>query len=318
MSKNTTPTMNSNAIIRKSIQKIALHGIYNYKTNTIKGIGQIVGYVVAINTDGDLAGTIDVQEYSNTAVGGESANAGYHKGVYLSAIQNNQNGLLIVPKMYSDVVIVRDPVTNVEYVTMVSHVDVIQLDSHDIITIGVREREDLDLNDEDGDDVDELKETGVFSKTQYSKTSITHAIQGEEDADKVTEALTEKEFKVVVGDDKTILNMTQDEASITHDKSTVTVNKDAIENKVGGSSVTVEDGTVHLGSKNNTDDAVLGGELADILCDLLGYLGQMQTTTQLGPQPPLNFSSYIALKAKITAFKNSHSGFLTSKVKVQK
>lgn len=308
--------MSSNAIIRKSIQKIALHGIYNFKTNAVNGIGQITGYVVGINTEGDLAGTINVQEYINTAHSNEDV--GYHEGVYLSAIQDNQNGLLIVPKLYSDVVIVRDPITNVEYVTMVSHVDVIQLDSHDSITIGVREREDFDPNSEDGDDINELQETGVYSRTQYAKSSIIHTVQGDDEADKAYEALTEKDFKVVVGDDKTALTMTQDEASIVHDKSSSKINKDAIEHKVGSSSVTVEDGTVHLGNKTNTDDAVLGGELADILCDLLGYISQIQTTTQLGPQPPLNIASFIALKAKITAFKNSHSGFLTQKVKVQK
>ena len=316
MSKNVTPTMSSNAIIRKSIQKIALHGIYNFKTNAVKGIGQITGYVVGINTDGDLAGTINVQEYTNDVHNNEDA--GYHEGVYLSAIQNNQNGLLIIPKLYSDVVIARDPISNVEYVTMVSHVDVIQLDSHDNITIGVREREDFDPNDEEGDDIDELKETGVYSRTQYGKNTITHTVQGKEDGDKVVESLTEKDFKVTVGDDKTIMTINQDEASVIHDKSSSIINKDSIEHKVGNSSVTIEDGTVHLGSKNNTDDAVLGGELADILCDLLGYISQIQTTTQLGPQPPLNIASFIALKAKITAFKNSHSGFLTQKVKVQK
>lgn len=317
MSKNVTPSMSSNAAIRKSIQKIALHGIYNFKNNVINGIGQITGYVVAINTEGDLAGTVNVQEYSNSAIDTD-VDATLHEGVYLSAIQNNQNGLLIIPKLYSDVVIVRDPVSNVEYVTMVSHVDVIQLDSHDTITIGVREREDFDPNSEDGDDIDELKETGVYSRTQYGKNTIDNVVQGEDDADKVIESFTEKDYKVTVGDDKTTFTMTQEEASIIHDKSSSIINKDAVEHKVGNSSVTIEDGTVHLGSKTNTDDAVLGGELADILCDLLGYIGQIQTTTQLGPQPPLNIASFIALKAKITAFKNSHSGFLTQKVKVQK
>ena len=65
MSKN-----GANATIRNAIQKIALHGIYNPRTDTLNGIGSIIGYVVAINTEGELAGTIDVQEYINSTSGG--------------------------------------------------------------------------------------------------------------------------------------------------------------------------------------------------------------------------------------------------------
>ena len=88
--------------------------------------------------------------------------------------------------------------------------------------------------------------------------------------------------------------------------------------KFGGSKVKVEDGTVYLGSDSGTDDAVLGGQLADILMDIVGYISQIKTTTQLGPQPPLNMAQFIALKSKINSFKSSHSGFLTKKVQVQK
>jgi hypothetical protein len=51
---------------------------------------------------------------------------------------------------------------------------------------------------------------------------------------------------------------------------------------------------------------------------MLNYASQIKTTTQLGPQPPLNLASFIALKAKISAWKGAHSGFLTQKVQVQK
>jgi len=62
----------------------------------------------------------------------------------------------------------------------------------------------------------------------------------------------------------------------------------------------------------------LGVELANVLDELLGYIGQIMTTTMLGPQPPINVASFIALKAKIASFKGAHSGFLTKKVQIQK
>ena len=319
MSKKAISSGNANTAIRNAIQKIALHGLYNPKTDTLNDVGNIIGYVAAIHTDGDLIGTIDVQEYSNSLfdVQGDDP-VGYHTGVYLSAIQNNEKGLVVVPKLYSDVIITRDPVSNKEFVTMVSHVDIIQLDSHDTIIVGVREREDFDPNSEDGADIDELKETGVHAVTTYKKDTIVNEVQGEDDANKTTQTIDDTKFNVVAGDDKTSIIIDKDKAHIKHDKAEVIVDDNGVETKMGSSMIKIEDGVVHLGNNQNTDDAVLGGELADILCDLLGYIAQIQTTTQLGPQPPLNIASFISLKAKITAFKNSHSGFLTSKVKVQK
>ena len=82
--------------------------------------------------------------------------------------------------------------------------------------------------------------------------------------------------------------------------------------------MTVENGCVSLGSTSGTDNAVLGTELATILSDLLQYIGQVMTTTMMGPQPPVNVASFIALKAKIDAFKSTQSGFLTKKVMIQK
>lgn len=320
MSKHSD--LRSNQIIREAIRKIALHGLVDPSTNAVHGTGRTAGFVKKIHTDenDELFGTVDVQEYSSIAqnANGEDVKIGYHEGVLISALQDNSKGMVVIPKLYSDVVIAEDPVSHVEYVAMFSHVDVIQLDSHDTVTIGVTEREEFDESDEESPDIDELAETGVFTKTTYKKNSIETDVQDEADADKVKQVIDGKQYKVVVGDEKSSLTMTQDKIEMEHGDGSTTMTDSDITHKMGGSKVKIEDGTVFVGSDSGTDDAVLGVELANIFDELLGYIGQIMTTTMLGPQPPVNVAAFISLKAKIAAFKSSHSGFLTKKVQIQK
>lgn len=313
--------IDSNQSIRESIERIAHHKLMDSK-NTIKGTRKITGYVAKINTDGELAGTIDVQEYLNdvgTALpNDDGVRLGYHQGVYLSSLQDNSNGFLIVPKLYSDVVIFSDPASRREYVVMVSHVDVIRLDSHDTITVGVREREAYDEGDENGKTVEELDDTGVFSQTSYTKNSVMTEVQDEDDANHSSLLIDGEKIEAVAGDDKSSLKVSQEQVHIKHDKAETVLDDKQHLSQFGNSLVKIENGTVFVGSDNNTDDAVLGVELADILSELLGYIGQIMTTTMMGPQPPLNIASFISLKAKIEAYKAGHTGFLTSKVQIQK
>nr|DAV91215.1 MAG TPA: hypothetical protein [Caudoviricetes sp.] len=313
------PDLSCNQTIREAIQKIALRGIVHQGSNSLKGTEKITGYVAKIHKDGDLAGTIDVQEYVQLAVDEtEETKMGYHEGVLLSAIQDNSKGLVIIPKMYSEVVVSKDSITGTEYVSMFSHVDVIQLDSHDTITIEVKEREEFDQSDENSPDVDELEETGVMSQTVYTKDSIKTEVHKEKDSHVTVQEINGESYSVNVDDQQTTLEITKDSVHIQRDSSESTISKDKIEDKVGNSSVTVENGCVSLGSTSGTDNAVLGTELATILSDLLQYIGQVMTTTMMGPQPPVNVASFIALKAKIDAFKSTQSGFLTKKVMIQK
>lgn len=302
------------------IQQIARHGMMDAKTGAVHGTERTVGYVAKIHEDGELAGTIDVQEFIDYMHQDDiDAKVGYHEGVFLTAMQNN-TGLLIKPKLYSEVVIVMDPATNREYVSLFSHVDVIQLDSHDTVTVGVQEREEFDPDDEEGDDIDELKSTGVFTKTEYTKDSIKSTISADKDGKNTAyQELNGDGLKQVVGDDKSSQTMTQDEIVLEHGDAKLTLDDSQAQVKMGSSSVTVEDGTVYVGDTGGTDDAVLGQQLASILSELVGYLGQMMTPTMMGPQPPANvLGSFISLKAKIQQFASSHSGFLTKKVQIQK
>lgn len=319
MTTNKHAGLSSNQVIREAIQKIALHGLVNPSTGVVRDTGKVTGYVAKIHTEGELAGTIDVQEFASLSMEENTdMKIGYHEGVYLSAIQDNSNGLLIIPKLYSEVTISMDPESKIEYVSMFSHVDVIQLDSHEKITVGVTEREEFDASDENSPDIHELPETGVFSRTTYTKDAIITEVQGEDKANHTQQSIDSEKFEVVVGDDKSSVTIDQKQIQFKHNKAETVLGENSHSSVFGSSAVEIEDGTVYVGSKSGTDDAVLGGELATILMDMLDYVSQIKTTTQLGPQPPLNMAQFIALKSKIMSFKSSHSGFLTKKVQIQK
>jgi hypothetical protein len=319
MARSKHPDLSNNQTIREAIQKIAWRNMINRDTGAVNGTAKVTGYVAKINTEGELAGTIDVQEYITLPVEEtEGARMGYHEGVYLGAIQDNSKGYIIVPKMYSEVIVSQDPDTGVEYVSMFSHVDMIQLDSHESIVVEVKEREEFDENNEEAPDVQDLEETGVLSKTTYTKNTVITEVHNAKNKHISKSTLTGEKHSLTIDDEQTLFEMSKDKVHFKRDKSEVTMASNKIEDKVGSSSVTIEDGTVHLGSTSGTDNAVLGKELASILSDFLGYMGQMLTSTQLGPQPPINVSQFVALKAKIDAYKASQSGFLTKKVMVQK
>ena len=97
---------------RDVIQAVAQSGIKDHNGN-LCGTGRIVGYVCNIHDENDpdeeLRGTIDVQEYNCDSEDFNGQAVGYHEGVQISAVQDNKSGLLIVPQLYSDVVIVQDP-----------------------------------------------------------------------------------------------------------------------------------------------------------------------------------------------------------------
>lgn len=313
--------IDSNQTIRRAIQRIALHGLVDPHSNAVHGTGRTTGFVAKIHTeeDDELYGTIDVQEYSSLAQQTEGdVKIGYHEGVYISAMQDNSKGMVIIPKLYSEVVIAEDPVSHTEYVAMYSHVDIIRLDSHDTVVVGVTEREEFNEDDEDSPDIEDLEETGVFARTTYKKDSIVTEIQGEDDADSITHTINDKKLEVVAGDNKSSLAIDKSQIKQQHGNNSSTITDDSVVHQAGDSKVKVQNGTVYVGSDSNTDDAVLGAALADVLSELVGYIGQIMTSTMLGPQPPANVASFIALKAKIAAFKAAHSGFLTNKVQIQK
>lgn len=166
---------NSTGIV-DAIRKIALKGIADPDKNLVFGTKRVTGYVVKVNDNM----TVDVQEYLDVEANSNGVKEGYHEGVWLSALESNPNGYLIVPKLYSEVVIAKDPVSLTEYVVMYSHVNIIQLESSEKVTVGVVEREELNLDDDNSPDVDELEATGVYGKTTYTKEEVVTEVVDED------------------------------------------------------------------------------------------------------------------------------------------
>lgn len=297
--------------LHDAIRRIALRGYIDSQTGSIKGIGQTTGYVVKIHTDGDLIGTIDVQEFDNQPFEGEEEKRiGYHEGVFLSAMQDNTNGMVIIPKLYSEVTIMRDPSTQNEYVSMFSHVDIIQLDSHDTITVCVRERDKYDIDDEDGPDIEDLPLTGLSSKTTYTKDAILSEVHAKDDEHVAKQEILAESIKQEVGDNKSSSVMDETKVKFEHGDGNVVLQDGKASIHYGSSTVSVEDGMIHVGT-GSEDVAVLGNELGELLSSILNYIGQIKTATHLGMQPPVNVGSFLSLKGQIERFKSKH-------VKVQK
>lgn len=313
--RKTSTGSGLDALLADAIRKIALQGVVNPANGAVFGTNRTSGYVAKVNDNN----TVDVQEYLDVEENSNGVKEGYHESVWLSALESNPNGYLIVPKLYSEVVIAKDPVTLTEYVVMYSHVDVIQLESSETVTVGVVEREELNLDDENSPDVDGLEATGLSGKTTYSKDEVKTEVSDEEGEKSSSIDIKSDSVEMSVSDgDESKMHVDKSEINLErgNSKTTLKDGENTMEN--GNEKVKVTDSVVYIGSDSGTSHAVLGEELADILCDILGYCSQIKTTTKLGPQPPLNMAQFIALKTKISVWKSSVSQFLTRKVEIQK
>lgn len=296
--------LSANEAIYEAIRQIALHKLVNPKNNVIKNTSRISGYVTKIHTDetDELYGTVDVQEYNdsfaNNQAKDEGLPVGLHEGVFLSAIQNNDNGLITIPYLNSDVVIATDPDTLKEYVVAYSHADTVQIDTHTKTIIGVTETKEFEES-EDSPDVDQLEKTGLHAHTEYTKE---HA--------KTEVAKSDK------NEEKSIFEVTADQIKALHDKAQIVLDAKEILAKYDAKEIVINDKGVYLGSGNATEPAVLGNQLATILIDWLGALSSMLTPTMMGPQPPANVAKFVALQSKINSYKAATSGFLSKTVKV--
>ena len=296
--------LGANETIYEAIRQIALHKLVNPHTHVIKNTSKISGYVVKVHTDpsDELFGTVDVQECLSSLAEKQSLDnglaVGLHEGVYLSAIQNNENGLVIIPYLYSDVVITTDPETLREYVIQYSHADTVQIDAHNQVVVGVTETKEWEAS-EDSPDVDELEKTGVYARTTYTPTSaLTEVAKGEGDSDKSN------------------VEITADQILSKHDKAELLLDAKNLLAKYNAKEIVIKDDGVYLGSGSAKEPAVLGNQLAALLIDWLGALSQMMTPTMMGPQTPANLAKFVSLQAKVQSYKAATSGILSKTVKV--
>lgn len=296
--------LSANEAIYEAIRQIALHKLVNPKNNVIKNTSRISGYVTKIHTDenDELYGTVDVQEYNDSLANNQAKDeglpVGLHEGVFLSAIQNNDNGLITIPYLNSDVVIATDPDTLKEYVVAYSHADTVQIDTHTKTIIGVTETKEFEES-EDSPDVDQLEKTGLHAHTEYTKEHV-----------KTEVAKSDK------NEEKSIFEVTADQIKALHDKAQIVLDAKEILAKYDAKEIVINDKGVYLGSGKATEPAVLGNQLATILIDWLGALSSMLTPTMMGPQPPANVAKFVALQSKINSYKAATSGFLSKTVKV--
>jgi len=324
--------------LAEGIQNIAGKKLLDKHGNPLYS-GRTVGYVCNVYPEGDeWEGTIDVQEF-NKNYDDEKADVGLHEHVRISAIQNNKSGVLLVPQLYSEVVIVQDPASQEEYVISFSHVDVIQMNSHQKASIGVTETEEFVEDQDDDKDFDNLEKTGSSAHTYYDKDSITdivteHDKEGDDETknqdgtvsrkvtkDKIVEQIGEKttlttentKRTLQIGDNLTIVMDGSGKIDINANGTTVTIDSKGQSTKIGGSDsaqITVDSGgNVIVGEA--ADNAVLFSELNTLLSKLFNYLASALTATQIGPQP-------LSTGPQIGALSGELPKIMSKKVKIAK
>jgi hypothetical protein len=285
-------TNGSQSMIREAIRKIALGRSIERVDMSPGGTGgvgtarMIHGYVAKIHDDpgdaefAEYGGTIDVGEYPD-----ETASTSHiiHKGVLLAGTKDNSGGFLIIPTLLSDVTIVSDAATRYMYVLNFSHADVIQLQSHNEVTVGVTETEELDPESNDSPDYDELEPTGNETKTTYTATTV----------DTVAKDDGGKEASVHIDPE----NINQ-----AVDKSEINQSAEKIEHKVGGMAVTVTEQKTTIGAEDATEPLVLGQQLAMLMQEFITECTKIMTPTLMGTMPAVNAPNFAPLMSKIQKF----------------
>ena len=268
---------NSPALSR-AIKQVAKSGAVN-KRGAVVGTQKIQGYVCYVHDDksDELFGTVDVQEYDEDYDDAENG-AGFHEGVLVSPISKGSDGYLIMPEMYSDVIIVQDPVTHEEYVITCSHANKIKLKSQGNVEIGVVELGEYI----DEESLDDVQKTGKSALTTYQKDCI--------------------ESNVTDGSSSGVVRLTKEliESKVGNDSSSnsMTLNGDSFEVNVGENSISVSGNSIELGG--STDNVVLFSKLDSFLDQLLTILA----STTAGGNPLSSAAQFTAMKIQIKTIKS--------------
>lgn len=288
---------NNRQVIREAIRRIALgKAIDRVDLAPIgnSGIGtarMIHGYVSKIHDNpedsefNDYYGTIDVREYPDETGSSEPIT---YKGVSLSGIQNNTEGILIIPSLFSDVTIVSDAASKNAYILNYSHANKIQFQSHQWVTINACETEELDPNDSDSPDFDELPKTGNEANTRFTPGEISTIVKN-------------KNGK------SSSISIQPETISTKIDKTETLQTTDIIQQKVGGTSISVGDKKITLGDSTATEPLVLGNQLAQLMLDFLMECSKITTPTLMGTMPAINVPNFSSLTAKIQKFLSQTS-----------
>ncbi len=255
--------------VRRTIEKMAKNGMVG-PDGAVRGTKKIFGYVCAIHEEGELAGTIDVQEFNYEPDEYSIMGTGHHKGVLLSAIQDNANGMQIVPMLYSEVVIVQNPTDGCEYVLMYSHARHIKMKASSLedlddgeIEIGVTEVKSF-VETDDGLEKDyyELEPTKHKTRTTYKSKSIIDHIVSPDDEKGFRQEKTVEHKIITVGDTKitidgeSVVIETSKRVNVKTETAKIETTSCEIKGddvKVDGKTVTITGGQLKTKGMSNTD-----------------------------------------------------------------
>ena len=179
--------------------------------------------------------------------------------------------------------IVTDAATQYAYVLNYSHAEIIQLTARTETTIGVTEAEELDPESNDSPDYDELPETGNKTVTRYTAMEIC-TVAMNKGGKQAEVAITPESIRQQV------------------DKSEINQTGDKLEQKVGGTSVTIQDKKVTIGEESANEPLVLGNQLAQLMLEFLTECSKITTPTLMGTMPALNIPNFTSLTSKIQNF----------------
>lgn len=295
--KRTLDNGSSQVVIREAIRRIALGRSIDRVDMSAGGTGGvgtarlIHGYVAKVHNDPSdeefeqYGGTIDVGEYPDETASTEPI---LHKGVLLAGTQDNSGGVLIVPTLFSDVTIVSDAATRSMYVVNFSHADTLQFRSHEEVSIGVTQTEELNTSSDSSPDYDALEATGNEARTHYTAEGIASTVRN--DGGKETAATQDAEH---IG-----LKVDQGEFSLSTDKA---------QTKVGGQAVTVTGQKITVGGEDATEPMVLGQQLAQLMMEFLTECTKIMTPTLMGTMPAVNAPNFAPLISKIRNFLSQTS-----------
>lgn len=257
------------------------------------GTKKVIGYVCNIHTEGELAGTVDVQEYNCDPDEYRMEGVGHHEGVLLSAIQNNEAGYLIVPMLFSDVVLIQNPYDGQEYVIMYSHAKKMQLTTQSLkseddgeVKIGVTEVEDFVESPDGGQEKDynELQPTKNAAHTTYTSKSITDKVTSPNDEKGFEETKTSAQKTIKVGDTEITIdgqNLTIKTSSLMSfqiGNAKITQEDGKVSIEVGGTTITEDSGNVQI----DTQNCQIKGSSVTITGGTLKVQGQ-SSTDLMGP-----------------------------------
>lgn len=284
-------------VIREAIRKIALGRSLeriDMAPTGLSGVGtarMVHGYVAKIHSDPadeefpTYGGTVDVGEYPDETACPEPV---IHKGVLPAAARNNAGGVLMMPTLFSEVTICLDAATSHAYIVGYSHADMIHLQAHSEVAIGVTQTEELDPDDDSSPDYDSLEATGNASATVHTAEQIRSAVCNNRD----------KESSQTI----TATGITQNV-----DKTSVSLTAEKIVQQVEKRSLTISKDKITLGDEKATEPLVLGNKLAQLMLDFLTECSKITTPTLMGTMPAINVPNFAGLISRIQKFLSQTS-----------